>query len=128
MSTPTKDDGATFMGVAICAPQNAPKVEASFKDELARLVKDGFTADEVTSYKKAWLEERGVARSQDGVLTATLMSRERFDRTLKWDEALEAKVGALTAGQVTDAFRRHVDPAAISYVKAGDFKKAGVNQ
>jgi hypothetical protein len=26
------------------------------------------------------------------------------------------------------AFRKYVDPAAISFVKAGDFKKAGVWQ
>jgi zinc protease len=128
LSVPTKDDGATFMGIAISAPQNGPKVEASFKDELAHIVKDGFKADEVASSKKAWLEEESVARSQDGALTRTLMFRDRFDRTLKWDEALEAKVAALTADQVTEAFRRHVDLAAISYVKAGDFKKAGVSQ
>jgi zinc protease len=128
LSVPTKDDGAMFRGLAICAPQNAPKVEASFKDELSQILKDGFKADEVASNKKSWLEERSVARSQDGFVAGTLMSRDRFERTFKWDEALEAKVAALTPDQVTEAFRRHVDAAAISYVKAGDFKKAGVIQ
>jgi len=37
-------------------------------------------------------------------------------------------VAAVTPEQVSAAFRRHVDPAAMSYVKAGDFKKAGVLQ
>ena len=44
---PNKDDGASFLVQAICNPANAPKVEASFKDELARTLKDGFTAEEV---------------------------------------------------------------------------------
>jgi zinc protease len=41
---------------------------------------------------------------------------------------MEAKVGTLTLEQVNEALRKHVDPAAISYVRAGDFKKAGVLQ
>ena len=61
-------------------------------------------------------------------MLTTLTQCERFDRTLKWQEALEAKVAALTPEQVSAAFRRYVDPAALVYVKAGDFKKAGVFQ
>jgi zinc protease len=41
---------------------------------------------------------------------------------------LEAKVAALTPEQVSAAFRKYVDPAALTFVKAGDFKKAGVWQ
>ena len=125
---PTKDDGGAFGGLAISAPQNAPKVEASFKDELARTLKDGFAPDEVAAAKKAWLDEQAVARSQEQTLAATLSRREFYDRTMKFDEALEAKVAALTPEQVSEAFRRHIDPSALSYVKAGDFKKAGVLQ
>jgi len=128
LQAPTKDDGGTFAGMAISAPQNAPKVEASFKDELARTLKDGFPADEVAAAKKAWLDEQAVARSQDQMLAGTLARRELYDRTMKFDEALEAKVAALTPEQVSEAFRRHIDLSALSYVKAGDFKKAGVLQ
>ena len=124
----TKDDGGTFAGVAISAPQNAPKVEASFKDELARTLKDGFTPDEVAAAKKAWLDEQAVARSQDQTLVATLLRRDFYDRTMKFDEAVEAKVAALTPAQVSEAFRGHIDASTLSYVKAGDFKKAGVLQ
>ena len=125
---PTKDDAAMFSTNAICNPQNLPKAEASIKDELARTVKDGFTADEVAAAKKSWLEERTVNRSQDQGLMGTLGTREFWGRTMKWDEALEAKVSALSAEQVSAAFRRHIDPAALTVVKAGDFKKAGVLQ
>ena len=125
---PTKDDGAMFSTNAICNPQNLPKAEASIKDELARTVKEGFTADEVTAAKKSWLESRVVSRSQDQGLLGTLGAREFWGRTMKWDEAFEAKVMGLTAEQVSDGFRRHIDPAALTVVKAGDFKKAGVLQ
>jgi zinc protease len=125
---PPKDDGGTFSTFAISNPQNAPKVEASFRDELAKTLKDGFTADEVAAAKKAWLQERGMSRSEDGALVGLLGVRQRFDRTLKYDESLEAKVAALTPEQITAAFRKHVDPANLIFVKAGDFKKAGVLQ
>ena len=127
-NVPTKDDAAIFVGLAISAPQNTPKVEISFKDELARTSKDGFTADEVSSAKKSWLEERTVGRSQDQALAGLLVSREFTDRTMKFDEALEAKMAALTPEQVSAAFRRHIDLAALTVVKAGDFKKAAVLQ
>ncbi len=127
-TAPTKDDGGAFLGLAIAAPQNAPKVEASFQDELARTLKDGFDADEVAAAKKSWLDERKVARSQDSSLAGLLQARERYDRTMKFDEAVEASIAALTPQQVSDAFRRHIDPAALSIFKAGDFKKAAVYQ
>lgn len=44
-------------------------------------------------------------------------------RTYKWDADLEERVGALTPEQILAALRRHIDPARISIVKAGDFLK-----
>jgi predicted Zn-dependent peptidase len=38
---------------------------------------------------------------------------------------MDAKIQALTADQVNAVFRRVVDPAALTIVKAGDFDKAG---
>ena len=108
---PPKTMAATSWLFAISNPQNAPKVEASFRDELAKTLKEGFTADEVAAAKKAWLQERGMSRSEDGSLVGLFAARQRFDRTLKFDESLEAKVAALTPEQITAAFRKHVDPA-----------------
>jgi len=119
-------NGGTFTMNAICAPQNAPKVEATFKEELDRALKDGFTADEVAEGKKAWVDQRTVSRAEDFNLAGVLLQRQRFERTLKWDEALESKIMALTPEQVNSAFRRHIDPSAFVYVKGGDFQKAGV--
>jgi zinc protease len=127
-SAPTKDDGASFMALALVAPQNAPKAEASMKDVLATAVKSGFSTEEVATAKVAWKQERIVGRSQDQALAGVLMSRARYDRTLRFDEDLEKKVDSLTAEQISEAFRRHLDPASMTYVKAGDFKKANVYQ
>jgi zinc protease len=69
-----------------------------------------------------------VGRSQEGALAGVLMARARWDRTLRFDEDLEKKVEALTPQQISEAFRRHVDLSSMSWVKAGDFKKANVYQ
>jgi zinc protease len=105
-----------------------PKLEAVFNEELAKVLKEGFTEDEIAKAKQAWLEQRRVSRAEDSSIASTLLSRERWERTMLWDEKLEAAVSALTARQVNEALRRHLDPAALSIVKGGDFKKSGAYQ
>ncbi len=126
VSVPVVGNAASFAGVAISNPQNTPRVEASFRDELARALANGFTADEVAAAKRALRDERTVARSQDAGLLGLIATREEFDRTLAWDEQMDAKLEALTADQVNAAFRRHVSLDQLSIVKAGAFQAAGV--
>jgi zinc protease len=123
LSLPALGDGALFSAAAISAPQNAAKVEASFLDELRRTLAGGFTAQEVATAKKAYLDERAVARSQEQGLMLAIAAHEHKGRTLKWDEQLEAKIQALTADEINAAMRRHLDPAALVIVRAGDFRK-----
>jgi len=116
---------ARFGAAASSNPKNTPRVEASFRDELAKTLAEGFTAKEVNEAKKAYLDQRKVGRSQDQQLLRLISTREEYGRTLDWDEKMDAKLDALTADQVNAAFRKHVDASAISIVKAGDFKAAG---
>ena len=124
-TAPTHGDAALFTGNAISAPQNTPKVEASFTDELASTLKGGFTAEEVARAQKAIHDQQIVARSQDQNLIRLIATREQSDRTLQWDQQMDAKLQALTADQVNAVFRRVLDPAGLTIVKAGDFEKAG---
>ncbi len=124
-SAPSQGNGAQFSGSAISAPQNTPKVEASFKDELASTLRTGFTADEVAAAKKAFHDAQIVGRSREQSLIRNIAVREESGRSMKWDEQLEAKIQALTPEQINSVFRRLLDPEALSIVKAGDFQKAG---
>lgn len=121
-------DAAIFSASIISNPKNAPKVEASFRDELAKTLAGGFTAAELADAKKAILDQRLVGRSSDSELASLIMTRAQLDRTLSWDERLDAAIAAVTLDQVNAAFRKRVDPAKISVVKAGDFKAAGAFQ
>jgi zinc protease len=128
ITVPAEGDSALLSGTVSLNPANGPKVEFSFKDELSRTLKDGFNDKEVAEARKAYLDSQMVSRSQDAALLSLLVSREQLGRTLDWDEQLEKKIAALTPAQISDAFRRHVDAASLSIVKAGDFKSAGVYQ
>jgi zinc protease len=118
------DKSGMFVTFAIYAPQNVTKLEAAFKEEIARALKDGFTADEVKAAKSGWLQSRQVSRAQDQELAGTLASHLFLDREMAWDTEFENKVNALTPEEIGAVMRRHIDPAKISIVKAGDFAKS----
>ncbi len=118
------DKNGTFSAFAQYAPQNAAKLETGFKEEIARMLKDGFTAEEVEAAKKGYLQSRQVSRAQDAELMRRLTALAFTGRTLAWDAEFEKKIAALTPDQINAAMRRYIDPAKITIVKAGDFAKA----
>src|SRR6266536_2674958 len=119
------DKSGSFTAFAIYAPQNAGKLEAAFKEEIARALKDGFTEQELKEARSGYLQSRQVSRAQDAGLARTLAQDLFLKRTLEWDAAFEKKIAALTPGEILEAMHRHVDAAKITIVKAGDFTKAG---
>lgn len=125
---PSYGESASFAATISSNPANTPKVEASFTDEIRKSLKEGFTQAELDAAKKAYLDLLKVSRSQDGSLLRLIATREERGRTMKWDEDMEAKLKAVTRDQVNAAWRKHIDPAKLVIVKAGDFRKAGVLQ
>jgi zinc protease len=119
-----QDESGGFTAFAIFAPQNADKVESALRDELGKLLRDGFSEEELKTAKSGWSQQQTLNRAGDQTLAARLASYLFLGRKLDWDETLEARVGELTAERVSAAMRRHLDPAKLSVVKAGDFKKA----
>ena len=105
-----------------------PKVEASFIDELKKTLREGFTQTEVSEAKRAYADTRKVSRSQETALVGLIASHEQLGRTMLYDEQQEARIQALTLEQINAAFRKYMDPAGVTIVKAGDFKKAAVYQ
>jgi zinc protease len=123
LAVSSTDRGGSWSAFAIAAPQNVEKVEAAFKDEVAKALKDGFTATEIAAAKSGALQQRLQQRAQDGSLAGGLANASYLGRTYQWSEELEKKISALTAEQVVAAMRKHIDPAKITIVKAGDFAK-----
>ena len=118
------DEISGLSAYAIFNPLNADKLEKAFREELARVAKDGFTEKELKEALTGWLQSRKMSRAQDRQLAGKLSGNEYLGRTMAWDGALEKRAAALTPGEIRDAFNRHIDPAKIVYVQAGDFSGA----
>lgn len=108
---------------AICAPQNATRAEAAIREELARALASGFTAKEIAEAKAGLLQSEEQARAQDPLLAGTLLRDTEAGRTLAFQADLEKRIGSLTGDAIVAALRKHLDPAALTLIKAGDFRK-----
>jgi zinc protease len=122
------DKFAQILTFAFCNPQNILKVETDFKDEIAKMLATGFTAEELAAAKKTYFQDQQVARSQDRNLAGTLASNAQHNRTMAREAAIDAKIASLTPADVSAALKKHLDTSSFSIFKAGDLKKAGITQ
>ena len=115
------DDTAQFTFYAIFAPENANKVVAAFKEEMARALEAGFTAEEVAAAKRGFLDSAQNSRANDSQVAAQLSSNLFFDRTMAFVAAREEAIAKLTPEEIHAALNRHIDLAKVSVFRAGDF-------
>jgi len=118
------DRAGSFAISAIAAPQNLVKLDAAVREELARVLKDGFTAAELTGAKSGLMQQRIQTRADDGALATGWTAYLFRDRTYEWSRQFEDKLMAVTLVQLNAAFRKAIDPAKLSVVVAGDQQKA----
>jgi zinc protease len=118
-----QDGKATLGAYAICAPQNLAKVEVGFKEELSRMLKDGFTDEEIESAKSGLLQGKKVSRAQDRELVRTLRRNLMVDRSMQWNKAYEERLATLTAEDVKRVMNKYVKLEDFSIIKAGDMSK-----
>lgn len=111
-----------WLGSAIFAPQNAAKVEAAFREELARALKDGFTAKELAEGQRGLLSFRRLSRAQDGSIASSLANNLYLGRTFAVSAQVDAAIGKLTLAQVNAALRKYLQPDKLVWALGGDFK------
>ncbi len=110
---------------AIHAPENSRRLEVAIDEELKRILKDGFTDEEVREGATAMLNFRKLARSRDGTLASAWINYLQLDRTFDWSEKIDKELAALTADKVNAALRKRLDPAGFSTAIAADESKQG---
>jgi len=116
------DDNTSWNLSAIFAPQNQARVEAAFKEELARSLKDGFTAEELAAGRTALLNFRRLSRAQDAAVAGQLSNNLYLQRRFALAQQIDDALAALTLQQVNEAWRRHIQPDKLSMAWGGDFK------
>ncbi len=116
------DESGMFMSYAIYNPENKAKLEAAWNDELVKMLKDGFTEDELKQAKAGYIQYRETGRTDDGQLASTLNSYLFLDRMMVWDQNIDDKLQKLTVAELNSVMKKLLDPKKITFVKAGDFK------
>lgn len=117
------DDRAAFYLYAIYNPDNRERVDAAIREELDRILREGINQEELDRGREGWLERQAVSRSDDSGLAAILESTIQAERDMRYYARLEDAVRKLTPEQVVAAMRKHIDPAKLFVVMAGDFQK-----
>ncbi len=121
LSVGTLNTNGAFSIYASFATAAAPRLEAAVCEELERAHAQGFTDAEVAIARDHLLSQRRLNRTNDAALVSTLASNLYLGRTMAWSAEFEDRVRALTAAEVSAAFRRHVQPDRLVVVKAGSF-------
>jgi len=116
------DRNSMWQASAIFAPQNRARVEAAFREEVARALKDGFTEKELAEGKGSLLSFRRLSRAQDSGVVFALANNLYLDRTFALAAKVDAALGELTLDQVNAALRKYVTPDKFVSAFAGDFK------
>jgi len=117
------DRAGNWSASAQFAPQNKTRVEAAFRDEMAGLLREGFTAAELASAKSGYAEVQQLNRSSDSQLAAALAMHLYLGRTFAWNDALDRKVQSLAPAEIQAALKKYLDPANFTIVNAGDFAR-----
>jgi zinc protease len=117
------DSTGVFQEIAIYNPENVARLETAFGEELDRVLKDGFTQDELNKARQGWLQQNLQTRSSDAALAAKFTAQVTTGRTMAFDANFEKMVSALTVADVNAAMKKYINPAKISSVEAGDFAK-----
>ncbi len=107
---------------AIFAPQNRAKVEAGFREEIARALQDGFSAQELREGQASLINFRQLSRAQDGGVAFTLANNLYLGRSFGLQAQVDEAIGKLTLEQVNAALRQYVTPQSFVSAFAGDFK------
>jgi zinc protease len=102
------------------APQNLGVAEKAMNEELARSLREGFTAEEVETFKRQILADRQRGRSGDAWALAFMSGQMEFqypkDRSVRGDTLYSS----LTAAQVNAAWRKYVKPEQLVWGIFGD--------
>ncbi|HEX7076813.1 MAG TPA: pitrilysin family protein [Candidatus Eisenbacteria bacterium] len=112
-------DGVWLVDVAV-APQNVAKAVRSTKDEIDRYVREGITDEEVSVQKEFFAGNYVVRLGTNAGVAASLTYAEKFGFGPSYLDDYPERIRAVTKAEVNEAIRKHLRPAAMHLVIAGD--------
>jgi len=122
VSASSYEPSGSWTMYAIYAPSNRARLEAAVKEEVERVLREGFSEEEVRDGIASLMNLRHLARAQDRRLVAAWSDYLELGRTFAFAAESDRKLQALTAADVNAALRKYFKPEAFSTAVAGTFK------
>ncbi|WNC69688.1 pitrilysin family protein [Thalassotalea nanhaiensis] len=123
ISANTLDEQGMFWGMAISAPENMDNVIAAFKEEIQKVVDDGFTAEELEQAVEGYISDRNRQWAANSTIASLLVKATKIDQDLSFYDEQIVALKKLTLEQVNDAFVKYIAAQQLNVFKAGDFAK-----
>lgn len=120
---PITNEAASWSYYAFLNPTKKNAVEAAAKEEIAKALKDGFTAEELKSNLTSWLNERKTSLGNDSTLIGLVNTYLQYGIPLEDYDNLENKVKALKLEEVNNILRKYLSLDRMTSIYAGDFNK-----
>ncbi|WP_111976974.1 M16 family metallopeptidase [Algibacillus agarilyticus] len=122
LSTSELDEHGVFWAMAIAAPENMPNVIQAYKEEVAKVVQNGFTQKELDLAIEGFVNSRKRAWAEDAAIPNVLIDSKRINKSLATYDAEIQAVQALTLTDIHNAFKQYIANKDINVFQAGDFK------
>jgi zinc protease len=103
------------------SPAHVDRAVASIDVEVARLVGEGLTPEELDASRRYLVGSIPRALETNAAIASFLQTAEFFDLGLDYDTRLPALLGAVTVDEVNAAARRMLDPDRATVVIAGPY-------
>lgn len=123
VNIPITNDVAYWQYYAFLNPTKKNAVETATKEEVAKALKDGFTADELKSNLLSWQNERKTRLGSDYTLMDLVNTYLQYGIVLEDYDTLETKVKALKVEEVNAVLKKYISLDKMTSVYAGDFNK-----
>jgi len=120
---PVSNDVASWGFYALLNPTKRDAVEKAVKEEVAKALKDGFTADEVMTNKKSYGNIQKTMLGMDNTLINLVNKKLQYGVSLDEYDALNSKIENLKVEEVNAALRKYLTLDRLTSVYAGDFNK-----
>lgn len=123
VDVPITNDAAAWTYYAFLNPTKKSAVETAAKEEIAKALKDGFTAEELKSNMNSWQNERKTRLGVDTTLMDLVNNYLQYGIALDDYDQLETKVKSLKVEDVNKVLKKYLSLDSMSSVYAGDFNK-----
>ncbi len=123
IDVPITNDAAEWTYYAFLNPTKKNAVETAAKEEIAKALKDGFTAEELKSNLVSWQNERKTRLGVDNTLMELVNTYLQYGIALDDYDQLETKVKALKVDEVNKVLKKYLTLDKMTSVYAGDFNK-----